>query len=69
MAAITRLSSRRIERLACLATCVTLSRDQSAVALTRAASGFFLFVVVGSSLLQIIKTATSGLPGMPPPPR
>jgi hypothetical protein len=26
------------------------------------ALGFFLFVVVGSSLLQIIKTATSGMP-------
>jgi hypothetical protein len=28
----------------------------------RARAGFFLFVVVGSSLLQIIKTATSGMP-------
>ncbi len=42
--------------------CALVAHSASSLFPSALSLGFFLFVVVGSSLLQIIKTATSGMP-------
>lgn len=41
-------------------------RDKHATSIGPLLLGFFLFVVVGSAFLQIIRTATMGAPGAAP---